>query len=59
MRLSILLLVLAVAGTYSCQKKSTLQLATSVKFEQQNFEEALVLAQQQNKLLMVDFWSAG
>ena len=59
MRLLTLVLILVIAGSYSCRKKSEDQLSTLVKFEQKKYEEALLLAQQRNKLLMVDFWSAG
>ncbi len=59
MRLLTVMLILAMVCSYSCQKKSENQLSTLVKFEQKKFEETLVLAKQQNKLVMVDFWSAG
>jgi len=59
MRLSTLVLILVIIGSYSCREKSEDQLPTLVKFEQKKYEEALLLAQQRNKLLMVDFWSAG
>jgi hypothetical protein len=52
-------LILVTLGFYSCQKKSEQQLSTLVKFEQIKFEDALALARQQDKLLMIDFWSAG
>jgi hypothetical protein len=45
--------------SYSCQKKSEYQFSSSVKFEQGKFEDVLVAAVQQDKLVMVDFWSAG
>jgi hypothetical protein len=59
MRLLTLLLATVILCSYSCRKKSEDQLSTLVKFEQKKYEEALQLAQQQNKLLMVDFWSPG
>jgi len=54
-----MLLIMAMVCSYSCYKKNEHQFSAGVQFEQKKFEEALVLAAQQKKVLMVDFWSAG
>jgi hypothetical protein len=59
MRALSFMLLLIIIFSYSCRKISENQLSTLVKFEQKNFEEALSLASQQNKRIMVDFWSYG
>jgi len=59
MRAMTFLLILITFFSYSCRKSSEYQLSTLVKFEQKNFEEALVIASQQNKRVMIDFWSFG
>ena len=59
MRAMTFLLILVTLFSYSCRKSSEYQLSTLVKFEQKNFEEALVIASQQNKRVMIDFWSFG
>ena len=59
MRAMTSLLILVTLFSYSCRKSSEYQLSALVKFEQKNFEEVLAIASQQNKRVMVDFWSFG
>lgn len=59
MRFLSMIMIVTMVCSYSCNKKNEHQFSAGVQFEQKKFEEALVLAAQQKKVLMVDFWSAG
>jgi hypothetical protein len=59
MRWYILFLILIVFFANSCHKESEHQISTLMKFEQKPLAEVLAMATQQNKKVLVDFWSPG